>query len=75
MAKKETAATLAAKAKQIAEAHRASVVYANSIGEFFTNKNFALTSEGGDKTKVQTFDFSNAAEVVDEGEGDGAGKE
>jgi hypothetical protein len=63
MAKKATAAkTLAEQAKEIADINGVSVVYANSKGEFFTVKNYALNSEK-DKTKVQTFDFGNAAEV------------
>ena len=63
MAKKATAAkTLAEQAKEIADINGVSVVYTNSKGEFFTVKNYALNSEK-DKTKVQTFDFGNAAEV------------
>ncbi|GHV13623.1 hypothetical protein FACS1894169_01020 [Bacteroidia bacterium] len=66
MAKKDTTAkTMAVKAKEIAEANGVSVVYANSKGEFFTVKNYALNSEK-DKKNVQTFDFGNAVEDVEE---------
>lgn len=70
MAKKTEKAelTLAEKAKRIAESRNVSVVYANSKEEFFTRKDLALLSVDGNKKKVQTFDFSNAADQVDETE-------
>jgi hypothetical protein len=65
MAKKTVTLTLAEKARKIAESHKAEVVYANSKDELFTRKDLALNSEGGDKSKVQTFDFGNAADNVE----------
>ena len=32
----------------------AKVLYENSRGEFFTNENYALASEKGDKSKIKT---------------------
>lgn len=62
--KKEVATDLREQAEKVATDQGVSVVYANSKGEFFTVKNYALNSEK-DKSKVQTFDFGNAAAEVD----------
>lgn len=62
MAKKEaTDKTLLEQAKKIADAHNTKTVYANSKGEFFTNKNYALNSDKTDN--IKTFSFENEVET------------
>lgn len=48
---------LEAQAKTISEANGNCPVFANSKGEFFTNENLALLSEGGKKENVAKFFF------------------
>jgi hypothetical protein len=55
--KKKEESRLKASAKKVAEEQSVDTVYANSKGEFFTAKHYALSSEDGKEEKVQTFKF------------------
>lgn len=43
-------------------------LYINSKGEYFTEKTYAIASEGGDKTKVSCYE-ANVSDGEDEGGG------
>lgn len=49
-------------------------LYVNSKGEYFTERTYAIASEGGDRTKVSHYD-ANATDGEDEGKGESDNKE
>jgi hypothetical protein len=44
-------------AARVAKEHGAKTLYANSKGEYFTQKTYALASENGNAKKVSTYEF------------------
>lgn len=59
-------------AKELAAELKADQLWKNSRGEWFTNENYALLSEGGNAAKIKKFDFAREHPTGNAGKESGA---
>lgn len=78
MAKKQDKKEVNADAARVCEEQGIKKVFINSKREFFTERSYAIASEGGDKTKVSCYEVSaenGKGENANSGEADGVNEQ